>query len=46
MTNAVTAVQKATGLSWGGVMMGSLFIAFVLYSASAGSLAKYKAWFL
>jgi hypothetical protein len=44
--SAVDSIQNATGLSWGGVMMGSLFVAFILYAASNGSLAKYKAWLL
>lgn len=44
--SAVDKIQSATGLSWGGVMMGSLFVAFILYAASNGSLSKYKAWLL
>lgn len=44
--SVIDSVQKSTGLSWGAVMMGSLFIAFILYAASNGSLSKYKAWLL
>lgn len=34
--------QKDAG--WWGACFGVLFLAFVLYSASRGSLSKYKAW--
>jgi hypothetical protein len=44
--SAIDSIQNTTGLSWGGVMMGSLFVAFILYAASNGSLSKYKAWLL
>lgn len=40
------ALLKAptSGDGWWGMMIGLFFLAFILYTASAGSLAKYKAW--
>ena len=40
---AVTA-SNVTNSGWWGMMIGIFFLAFVLYAASAGSLAKYKAF--
>lgn len=41
---AIVSTPKAGSGGWWGMMIGLFFLAFVLYTASTGSLAKYKAW--
>lgn len=41
---SVKSIQSKTGLSWGAVVTGCVMLAFILYTASTGSLAKYKAF--
>lgn len=44
MNVSVKSISQSTGLSWGAVFMFSLLLAFILYTASIGSLSKYKAF--
>lgn len=37
-------IIQQSNSSWWAMMFGVFFLAFVLYTASTGSLAKYKAW--
>jgi hypothetical protein len=39
---SIGKVAKTTGLSWSAVFMFSLLLAFIFYTASVGSLVKYK----
>jgi hypothetical protein len=40
--SGISSASGATGISWFGVMMGTLIVAFILYIAANGSLVKYK----
>lgn len=37
-------ILPQSGSSWWAMMFGVFFLAFVLYVAANGNLAKYKAW--
>jgi hypothetical protein len=44
MNVSIKAISSKTGLSWSAVFMFALLLAFILYTASIGSLVKYKAF--
>jgi hypothetical protein len=41
---SIKGISSKTGLSWSAVFMFALLLAFILYTASIGSLSKYKAF--